>query len=33
VEAYREFLTAWGNADPDLPQIRQAKSWLAGHAQ
>jgi uncharacterized protein HemY len=32
-DAYREFLTSWGNADPDLPQIRQAKNWLASHAQ
>jgi len=32
-EAYREFLSVWGNADPDLPQIQPAKSWLTGHAQ
>jgi Flp pilus assembly protein TadD len=32
VDAYRDFLTAWANADPDLPQIRQTKMWLASHA-
>jgi tetratricopeptide (TPR) repeat protein len=31
--AYRDFLASWQNADPDLPQIEQAKSWLAEHAQ
>lgn len=32
-EAYREFLASWQYADTDLPQIKQAKSWLAGHSQ
>jgi tetratricopeptide (TPR) repeat protein len=30
-QAYQEFLASWQNADPDLPQIKQAKSWLAAH--
>ncbi len=29
--AYRDFLTAWQNADSDLPQVQQAKAWLASH--
>jgi tetratricopeptide (TPR) repeat protein len=32
VKAYQNFLASWQNADPDLPQIKQAKSWLAAHA-
>ncbi len=32
-QAYRDFLASWQNADPDLPQVKQAKSWLAAHAQ
>ncbi|HXW15553.1 MAG TPA: tetratricopeptide repeat protein, partial [Terriglobia bacterium] len=31
VQAYRDFLASWQNADMDLPQIKQAKSWLAEH--
>jgi Flp pilus assembly protein TadD len=27
--AYREFLAAWPHADSDLPQVKQASSWLA----
>jgi len=27
--AYREFLAAWPQADGDLPQVKQARSWLA----
>ena len=27
--AYREFLAAWPHADNDLPQVKQAHSWLA----
>jgi tetratricopeptide (TPR) repeat protein len=27
--AYREFLAAWPHADGDLPQVKQASSWLA----
>ena len=29
--AYREFLAAWPHADADLPQVKQAKAWLALH--
>jgi len=29
--AYREFLAAWPQADADLPQVKQAKAWLAAH--
>jgi len=29
--AYRDFLASWQYADADLPQIKQAKSWLAEH--
>jgi len=32
VQAYHDFLASWEHADPDLPQIKQAKSWLAAHA-
>jgi tetratricopeptide (TPR) repeat protein len=32
-KAYQDFLKSWQYADSDLPQIKQAKSWLAGHAQ
>jgi tetratricopeptide (TPR) repeat protein len=28
-KAYREFLEAWSHADPDLPQLRAAKAYLA----
>ncbi len=28
-KAYREFLDAWSNADPDLPQVQDAKAYLA----
>jgi tetratricopeptide (TPR) repeat protein len=31
--AYRDFLGAWPHADSDLPQIKQAKAWLASHPQ
>jgi tetratricopeptide (TPR) repeat protein len=31
-QAYQDFLASWQNADLDLPQIKQAKSWLAAHA-
>jgi tetratricopeptide (TPR) repeat protein len=27
--AYHQFLAAWQYADPDLPQVRSAKEWLA----
>jgi tetratricopeptide (TPR) repeat protein len=30
-QAYQDFLASWQHADPDLPQINQAKSWLAEH--
>jgi tetratricopeptide (TPR) repeat protein len=33
VQAYKEFLVSWQNADADLPQIKQAKSWVAEHGQ
>lgn len=29
--AYRDFLAAWPHADPDLPQVKQARAWLASH--
>jgi tetratricopeptide (TPR) repeat protein len=32
-QAYQDFLASWKNADPDLPQIKQAKTWLAAHIQ
>ncbi len=32
IKAYQDFLASWDHADPDLPQIKQAKSWLAAHA-
>ena len=28
-QAYQQFLSAWQHADPDLPQVRLAKAWLA----
>jgi tetratricopeptide (TPR) repeat protein len=31
--AHREFLSAWSNADPELPQVRTAKQWLAKRAK
>ena len=30
-QAYQDFLKAWQYADADLPEIKQARSWLAGH--
>jgi tetratricopeptide (TPR) repeat protein len=33
VKAYQDFLASWQNADTDLPQVKQARSWLAAHAQ
>jgi tetratricopeptide (TPR) repeat protein len=30
-QAYQNFLASWENADADLPQIKQAKSWLASN--
>ena len=32
-QAYEDFLASWQNADANLPQIKQAKAWLADHAQ
>jgi tetratricopeptide (TPR) repeat protein len=32
-DAYKRFLEAWANADGDLPQVRQAKTWLTSHGQ
>ena len=29
--AYQEFLATWSHADDDLPQIQQARTWLADH--
>ncbi|HEX4001263.1 MAG TPA: tetratricopeptide repeat protein [Candidatus Acidoferrales bacterium] len=29
--AYRDFLAAWPHADSDLPQVKQANSWLGSH--
>jgi tetratricopeptide (TPR) repeat protein len=31
-QAYKDFLASWQNADADLPQMKQAKSWLANHS-
>jgi tetratricopeptide (TPR) repeat protein len=31
--AYHEFLAAWPHADSDLPQVKQARSWLATHSR
>lgn len=30
-KAYRDFLDAWSHADPDLPQIKAAKEYLAAN--
>jgi tetratricopeptide (TPR) repeat protein len=29
--AYQDFLAGWPHADSDLPQVKQAKAWLAAH--
>ncbi|HMD32563.1 MAG TPA: tetratricopeptide repeat protein [Candidatus Acidoferrales bacterium] len=29
--AYQDFLASWPHADSDLPQVKQAKAWLAAH--
>ena len=31
-KAYAEFLAAWKNADPALPQVRHAQAYVAKHA-
>jgi hypothetical protein len=28
-DAYKQFLNAWADADPDLPQIAEARAWIA----
>ncbi len=33
VEAYRDFLRHWNNADEELPQMRHARAWLAARSQ
>jgi len=33
VQAYKDFLAEWPHADEDLPQVKQAKAWLAAHGQ
>ena len=33
VEAYKDFLAEWQHADEDLPQVKEAESWLAAHGQ
>jgi hypothetical protein len=33
VEAYRNFLWHWNNADEELPQMRHAWAWLAARSQ
>ena len=30
--AYRQFLTAWKTADPELPQVQHAQAWLTAHS-
>jgi hypothetical protein len=30
---YKDFLASWQYADPDLPEIKKAKAWLAAHGQ
>jgi tetratricopeptide (TPR) repeat protein len=30
-DAYTKFITAWKNADSNLPKIEEAKAWLAAH--
>jgi hypothetical protein len=32
IERYREFLTIWKNADPDLPEVSIAKAFLTTNA-
>jgi len=32
-KSYADFLTAWKDADPGLPQLAHAKSYLAAHNQ
>jgi tetratricopeptide (TPR) repeat protein len=33
LKAYTDFLAAWQHADDTLPQIKQAKAWLAAHGK
>jgi tetratricopeptide (TPR) repeat protein len=33
VQAYRDFLAEWQDADKDLLQVKQAHAWLAAHGQ
>jgi tetratricopeptide (TPR) repeat protein len=33
LQAYKDFLASWQQADEDLPQIRQARAWLVAHGQ
>jgi len=33
VQAYKDFLAEWQDADNELPQIKQAKAWLTVHGQ
>jgi tetratricopeptide (TPR) repeat protein len=33
VKAYADFLTAWKDADPALPQLAHAKAYIAAHRQ
>ena len=33
VESYADFLTAWKDADPALPQIARARAYLAAHRE
>jgi tetratricopeptide (TPR) repeat protein len=32
-KAYADFLTAWKDADPNLPQLKQAQTYLAVHSR
>ena len=31
--AYQRFLESWSHADAELPQVQQARAWLASHGQ
>jgi tetratricopeptide (TPR) repeat protein len=31
IQAYKDFLSAWRNADPELPQVRHAQTYISAH--